>query len=147
MDAIIGDMRPVAKKEAGKGFIDTADNLWRYFLQRSRANLHIVLCMSPVGVLLPSRCRKFPGLINCTTVDWFLPWPESGLKNVACHDGVQLLRGTVPPPSAAACTAAGGGQAEGGSGDGQLGPDEGGDSGPEDFHCQGECPARDEASG
>jgi len=83
VDAIIGDMRPVAKKEAGKGFIDTADNLWRYFLQRSRANLHIMLCMSPVGVLLPGRCRKFPGLINCTTVDWFLPWPELGLKNVA----------------------------------------------------------------
>ena len=32
VDAIIGDMRPVAKKEAGKGFIDSADNLWKYFL-------------------------------------------------------------------------------------------------------------------
>jgi dynein heavy chain len=83
VDAIIGDMRPVAKKEAGKGFIDSADNLWKYFLQRARANLHVVLCMSPVGVLLSTRTRKFPGLINCTTVDWFLPWPESGLMNVA----------------------------------------------------------------
>ena len=71
VDAIIGDMRPVAKKEAGKGFVDSADNLWKYFLQRARANLHIVLCMSPVGVLLSTRTRKFPGLINCTTVDWF----------------------------------------------------------------------------
>ena len=83
VDAIIGDMRPVAKKEAGKGFVDTADNLWRWFLQRARANLHVILCMSPVGTLLSSRARKFPGLINCTTVDWFLPWPEEGLKNVA----------------------------------------------------------------
>ena len=83
VDAIIGDMRPVAKKEAGKGFVDSADNLWKYFLQRARANLHVVLCMSPVGTLLSTRTRKFPGLINCTTVDWFLPWPESGLRNVA----------------------------------------------------------------
>ena len=83
VDAIIGDMRPVAKKEAGKGFVDSVDNLWKYFLQRARANLHVVLCMSPVGTLLSTRTRKFPGLINCTTVDWFLPWPESGLRNVA----------------------------------------------------------------
>ena len=83
VDAIIGDMRPVAKREAGKGFVDSAENLWRYFLQRARANLHVILCMSPVGTLLSGRARKFPGLINCTTVDWFLPWPEEGLKNVA----------------------------------------------------------------
>jgi dynein heavy chain len=83
VDAIIGDMRGVAKKEAPKGFVDSADNLWKYFLQRARAKLHVVLCMSPVGVLLSTRTRKFPGLINCTTVDWFLPWPESGLRNVA----------------------------------------------------------------
>jgi hypothetical protein len=42
-----------------------------------------VLCMSPVGDKLSSRCRKFPGLINCTTVDWFLAWPEEGLLNVS----------------------------------------------------------------
>jgi dynein heavy chain len=82
VDAIIGDIRPVAKKEY-KGFVDTADNLWKYFQDRSRNNLHLVLCMSPVGDLLSSRCRKFPALINCTTVDWFLSWPEEGLRNVA----------------------------------------------------------------
>ena len=82
MDSIIGDIRGPAKKE-NKGFIDTADNLWRYFQERARNYLHIVLCMSPVGEKLSSRSRKFPGLINCTTVDWFLPWPAAGLRSVS----------------------------------------------------------------
>ena len=82
IDAILGDVRPVAKKEM-KGFIDTADNLLKYFYDRVRNNLHVTLCMSPVGDTLSSRARKFPGLITCTTVDWFLPWPTEGLKNVS----------------------------------------------------------------
>ncbi len=81
-DTIVGDIRPIAKRE-NKYFVDTADNLWRFFQDRARNNLHVVLCMSPVGDKLSGRCRKFPALINCTTVDWFLSWPEAGLRNVA----------------------------------------------------------------
>ena len=29
------------------------------------------------------RCRQFPSLINCTTIDWFHGWPEVALVNVA----------------------------------------------------------------
>ena len=25
----------------------------------------------------------FPGLVNCCTIDWFLPWPREALKSVA----------------------------------------------------------------
>ena len=82
IESILGDSRTIAKKEI-KGFIDTADNLMKFFYDRVRNNLHLVLCMSPVGDTLASRARKFPGLINCTTVDWFLPWPTEGLNNVA----------------------------------------------------------------
>ena len=82
IDAILGDCRPIAKK-LHKGFIDTADNLMKFFMDRVRNNLHLCLCMSPVGDTLASRARKFPGIINCTTVDWFLPWPRAGLQNVS----------------------------------------------------------------
>mmetsp|Transcript_13743 Transcript_13743/g.31844 ORF Transcript_13743/g.31844 Transcript_13743/m.31844 type:complete len:4493 (+) Transcript_13743:136-13614(+) len=83
LDAILNDMRGVAKKEFGNNFVDTNDNLYKYFMDRVRNKMHLVLCFSPVGDKLSSRTRQFPGLINCTTVDWFLPWPEEGLRNVS----------------------------------------------------------------
>jgi dynein heavy chain len=55
----------------------------KFYMDRVRNNLHVLLCMSPVGDTLASRARKFPGLITCTTVNWFLPWPTEGLKNVS----------------------------------------------------------------
>lgn len=39
--------------------------------------------MSPVGDLLRNRCRKFPSLVNCCTLDWYFSWPEEALQGVA----------------------------------------------------------------
>jgi dynein heavy chain len=39
--------------------------------------------MSPIGDALRVRCRKFPALVNCCTINWFFPWPEEALTNVA----------------------------------------------------------------
>jgi dynein heavy chain len=41
------------------------------------------LCFSPVGDALRRRARQFPGLINCTVIDWFFPWPKEALNDVA----------------------------------------------------------------
>ena len=57
--------------------------LFNYFVQRVRRNLHIVLCMSPVGDSFRNRVRLFPSLVNCCTIDWFEPWPEDALERVA----------------------------------------------------------------
>jgi len=57
--------------------------MWRTFINRVRDNLHIVLCMSPVGEAFRARCRMFPSLINCCTIDWFDEWPELALQSVA----------------------------------------------------------------
>ena len=62
---------------------ETRDNCLAYFVSRVRDKLHIVLCMSPVGDSLRIRCRQFPSLINCTTIDWFHGWPEAALVSVA----------------------------------------------------------------
>lgn len=51
----------------------------------TRANLHVVLCLSPVGEAFRERCRMFPGLVNCTTIDWFLEWPADALYEVAAR--------------------------------------------------------------
>ena len=29
------------------------------------------------------RCRMFPSLVNCCTIDWFMPWPQEALISVA----------------------------------------------------------------
>ena len=41
-----------------------ANELYSYFLDRLRDNLHIVLCFSPVGQKFRERARKFPALFN-----------------------------------------------------------------------------------
>mmetsp|Transcript_28833 Transcript_28833/g.26130 ORF Transcript_28833/g.26130 Transcript_28833/m.26130 type:complete len:136 (-) Transcript_28833:3578-3985(-) len=43
----------------------------------------MIICLSPVGEAFRRRIRTFPSLVNCTTIDWFLPWPEEALKSVA----------------------------------------------------------------
>lgn len=48
-----------------------------------KRNLHLVLAFSPVGEPFRRRLRTFPGLVNCTTIDWFLTWPEEALRNTA----------------------------------------------------------------
>ena len=53
------------------------------FVQLTRQNLHIVLAFSPVGEKLRNRCRQFPSIINCCTIDWFDKWPNEALYSVA----------------------------------------------------------------
>jgi dynein heavy chain, axonemal len=79
-EKIINLVRPLIKK-AGK--IDTRDNIVQYFVSLVRENLHIVLCMSPIGAGFRNRCRMFPSLVNCCTIDWFNAWPEDALYSVA----------------------------------------------------------------
>mgnify|MGYP003961386239 CR=1 FL=1 len=85
LDQIVNEIRPIAKKEKPKtiGKNDTWDNLYRFFINRVRDNLHIVLCFSPVGEKFRVRARKFPGLISGCTIDWFFPWPREALVDVA----------------------------------------------------------------
>lgn len=56
---------------------------WAAFINRVRDNLHCVLAMSPVGGAFRARCRKFPSLINCCTINWFRPWPHQALLSVS----------------------------------------------------------------
>lgn len=82
-DAMSGDLRDAAKEQYGAAFDDTADNLYKFFIDRIRDNLHIVLAFSPADPRFAERARKFPGLINCCSIDWFLPWPVDALMDVS----------------------------------------------------------------
>ena len=41
------------------------------------------LPLHAVGNAFRERLRKFPSLVNCTTIDWFSEWPSDALKSVA----------------------------------------------------------------
>ncbi|KEG14779.1 putative dynein heavy chain [Trypanosoma grayi] len=63
--------------------ITDRDDVYNYFISRVRDNLHVVLCMSPVGDTFRTRCRQFPSLTNCCSIDWFDEWPHEALLGVA----------------------------------------------------------------
>ena len=67
----------------GQGIADNMEALSYYFLDKMRKNLKVVLCFSPVGDTMRIRSRKFPGIINNTSVDWFHPWPKDALIDVS----------------------------------------------------------------
>eukprot|EP01038_Epipyxis_sp_PR26KG_P005405 gene5405-7492_t len=79
-DGIFNSLRNIAKSE---GVPDNRDSMMNFFINRVRANLHMILCFSPVGDAFRQRARKFPGIINCTAIDWFHEWPKEALVSVA----------------------------------------------------------------
>ena len=65
------------------GALEDPTLLWQYFIKECRANLHIILCFSPIGDAFRERLRQFPSLVNCCTIDWFREWPNDALEAVA----------------------------------------------------------------
>ena len=81
IDAIYEALRQQAR-DAGFEW-HTREHVFRYFVERCRCLCHIVMAFSPVGSTLRTRLRKFPSLVNCSTIDWFTEWPKEGLATVA----------------------------------------------------------------
>ena len=82
-DEIMGIIDAVGPRarESGRGM--TSQDTFEFFIDTCRANMHVVLAMSPIGDGLRTRLRMFPSLVNCCTIDWFQPWPGEGLIAVA----------------------------------------------------------------
>jgi dynein heavy chain len=88
---ILEKLAPLAKA-AGLGKDASPDQLYAYFIDRVKSNLHIVLCMSPIGDAFRDRIRKNPALVNCCTIDWFQSWPEDALTAVA-NKSIRAMKG------------------------------------------------------
>ncbi|CAH8851278.1 unnamed protein product [Trichobilharzia szidati] len=80
LDQIIQGIRSEVK---AMGIIDTNENCWKYFIDKTRRMLRVILCFSPVGDKLRLRARRFPALVNCTCIDWFHEWPQEALLSVS----------------------------------------------------------------
>lgn len=84
LDEIVSNLTPIMMdKEPDR--VPTVDNVYAWFIERARTNLHLALCFSPVGEKFRNRALKFPALISGCTIDWFLRWPRDALEEVAFH--------------------------------------------------------------
>lgn len=76
-------IRDTVHKEAiASGCRDTMDEMYNFFIERARLNLHLVVAMSPAHKLFRARLRQFPALVSCTCIDWFVEWPNEALREV-----------------------------------------------------------------
>ena len=80
LEEIIAGVRNEVK---ATGQEDSRENCWKFFIENVRRKLKVVLCFSPVGTTLRVRARKFPALVNCTSIDWFHEWPQEALRSVS----------------------------------------------------------------
>lgn len=80
--AVVEKVRAALVKENPK-FEGSSAAIYSQFIARCKENLHILLCMSPIGDAFRNRLRMFPSLVNCCTIDWFQVWPEDALEIVA----------------------------------------------------------------
>nr|XP_009665828.1 PREDICTED: dynein heavy chain 1, axonemal [Struthio camelus australis] len=79
-EQIMTAMKPIVRD---LGQQSTKANLMAAYTGRVRSNIHMVLCMSPIGEVFRARLRQFPSLVNCCTIDWFNEWPAEALQCVA----------------------------------------------------------------
>lgn len=64
-EVICAEIRPVFGKENKEYSGDpTNAELYQFFINKVRDQLHIVLCFSPVGTKFRERSRKFPALFS-----------------------------------------------------------------------------------
>jgi len=80
------ECKPVYIKEVAGGSksVDPSTlELWTFFINRVKDELHMVLAFSPVGTKFRERAQKFPSLFSQCAIDWFLPWPQEALESVS----------------------------------------------------------------
>ncbi len=77
MKKVVARMTRDAGGKENKEIKDEA--LMTEFYSRIQNNFHIVFLMSKTGDNLRNYGRMYPGLVNNTTIVWFMPWPAEAL--------------------------------------------------------------------
>eukprot|EP01135_Chromosphaera_perkinsii_P001002 Nk52_evm16s156 gene=Nk52_evmTU16s156 len=81
-EILLNELRPFVHAEQGS---EDRDDMYAFFLARTRSFLHIVLCLSPFEEKFRKRLREYPGLITCCNIDYFDSWPAEAMHKVANH--------------------------------------------------------------
>ncbi|XP_059216601.1 dynein axonemal heavy chain 3 isoform X2 [Stomoxys calcitrans] len=79
---IMENMTNLAKQLA-KNIEPIPSEMHAFYIERVREQLHVALAFSPIGESFKERIRMYPSLINCCTIDWYMPWPVDALERVA----------------------------------------------------------------
>uniref|UniRef100_A0A1I8MKN2 AAA+ ATPase domain-containing protein n=1 Tax=Musca domestica TaxID=7370 RepID=A0A1I8MKN2_MUSDO len=79
---IMENMTNIAKQLA-KNIEPIPSEMNAFYIERVREQLHVALAFSPIGESFKERIRMYPSLINCCTIDWYMPWPVDALERVA----------------------------------------------------------------
>nr|CAD7441487.1 unnamed protein product [Timema bartmani] len=101
-DTVENILAGVRNEVKGAGQPDTRENCWKFFIDRVRRQLKVVLCFSPVGSTLRVRARKFPAIITSTAINWFHEWPQEALISVSIRFLEEL--DVLPDPKASLTT-------------------------------------------
>lgn len=81
-DAIHDGVRLAVKSG---GLLDSPANCWAHFTRRIRANLRVILCLSPASKRFLRWSQQYPTLFSLPTMDWYQPWSQKALLAVARH--------------------------------------------------------------
>jgi len=79
-DAMCGEVRNDFVKD-NPHLEENLLNMYNYFMDRLKDNLHVCMCFSPVNAKFPVRAQKFPAVFT-VNINWFMPWPEAALVAV-----------------------------------------------------------------
>ena len=83
-------VRPVAKAE-NKLKEGTPAQLYSFFVEKCKKNLHIVLAFSPIGDAFRTRVRMFPSIVNC--------WVQSRWKKISERNASKWCNFITPVPA------------------------------------------------
>lgn len=72
------------KAQGGNRNIDiSADQVFSFFVQRCRQNLHVIISFNSFGSKLRRYIQQYPSLLACCTIDLFTAWPDDALERIA----------------------------------------------------------------
>ena len=70
------------KDAIDQGVSNDKHAVFDHFKQRVNNHIHFAISMSPSGTLFRQRCRVYPSLVNCCSIDWYDEWPADALEAV-----------------------------------------------------------------
>lgn len=70
-------------EELSQIYTGSPQEKYAQFISNCKTNLHLVIAMNPINQSFRVRLRDFPALVNCTTIDYFHPWPQQALQTTA----------------------------------------------------------------